>query len=67
MGVIILFDLTKMASFQHIDDWLGEAKLHIEPHKAVYMIVGHKADMENERVVLEGKAKHLLISMDSNL
>ena len=52
-----MYDITKMASFHHVDDWLEEAKVHIEPHKAMYMILGHKADMEKERVVPTKKAQ----------
>ena len=47
----MVYDITKRASFEHLEDWLEEAKIHIEPHKAVFLIVGHKADMDNERAV----------------
>jgi len=57
VGAIVMYDITKMSTFQHVDDWLEEAKLHIEPHKAVYMILGHKADMDKERVVQSKKAQ----------
>lgn len=51
VGVMIVFDITKRQSFDNITGWLAEAKFHIEPHQAVYMIVGHKADCESERQV----------------
>ena len=51
VGVLIVFDITKRASFESLPGWLSEAKFHIEPHQAVYMIIGHKADCDAERQV----------------
>lgn len=51
VGVLIVFDITKRQSFENMAGWLSEAKYHIEPHQAVYMIVGHKADCDSERQV----------------
>lgn len=51
VGVMIVFDITKRQSFDNITSWLAEAKFHIEPHQAVYMIVGHKSDCDTERQV----------------
>lgn len=55
---MLVYDITKRKSFEHLEDWLEEARLHIEPHNAVYMIIGHKCDMESERCVSqrEGRA-----------
>ena len=46
-----MYDITKRKTFDHIEDWLEEAKIHIEPHKAVFHIIGHKCDMSEERAV----------------
>ena len=58
VGAVLVYDISKRRSFEHLDDWLEEARLHIEPHKAVYMVIGHKSDMEAERAVTtrEGRA-----------
>lgn len=48
---MLVFDITKRQSFDNITSWLGEAKFHIEPHQAVYMIIGQKADSDSERQV----------------
>ncbi|XP_060607393.1 ras-related protein Rab-39B-like [Ruditapes philippinarum] len=56
VGVLIVFDITKRQSFENITGWLAEAKFHIEPHQAVYMIVGHKSDCESERQVSSREA-----------
>ena len=55
--MLIVFDITKRSSFEHLEDWITEAKFHIEPHKAVYLVVGHKSDDSERRAVTfkEGK------------
>ena len=55
---MLVYDITKRRSFEHLEDWLEEARLHIEPHNALYLIVGHKCDMEAKRAVTqrEGRA-----------
>jgi len=57
VGVMIVYDITKRQSFDNITGWLAEAKFHIEPHQAVYMIVGHKADCDGERQVTYREAQ----------
>ena len=51
VGAMLVYDITKRSSFEHIEQWLEEAQHHIEPHKAVYLIVGHKCDMDEARAV----------------
>lgn len=54
---MLVYDITKRASFEHLEDWLEEAKLHIEPHKACYMIIGHKSDQDSKRAVTSKEGK----------
>uniref|UniRef100_T1JUX8 Uncharacterized protein n=1 Tax=Tetranychus urticae TaxID=32264 RepID=T1JUX8_TETUR len=56
---LLLFDVTRRSSFDHLIDWLFYVGRHIEPRKAVYQIVGCKIDLENEREISkeEGQAK----------
>lgn len=58
VGALLLFDVTRRASFDHLIDWLFDVRRHIEPSKAVYQIVGCKIDLENEREISmeEGQA-----------
>lgn len=56
-GVLLVYDITKRASFDHMGEWLYEAKRHIEPHKAVFCLIGCKCDMENLREVSYEEAK----------
>ncbi|XP_077485746.1 RAS oncogene family member Rab39 isoform X2 [Amblyomma americanum] len=58
VGALLLYDITKRASFEHLVDWLFEVKRHIEPQKVIYQVVACKADMEVSREVSteEGQA-----------
>lgn len=51
VGVLIVFDITKRKSYENVCGWLTESKQHIEPHNAVYVIVGQKSDLDEERQV----------------
>ena len=55
--MILVYDITKRRSFEHLEDWLEEVKIHIEPNRAAYLVVGHKADRDAERAITyrEGK------------
>lgn len=58
VGCLLVFDVNNRASFQHIPTWMNEAKRHIEPHKAVFILVGCKRDIsENNRQVSEDEAR----------
>ena len=37
---------------------MSEAKCHIEPHRAVFILVGCKSDLKNQREVSEEEAKN---------
>lgn len=51
MGGLLLFDITNRRSFQNVHDWLEEARSHVQPHSIVFLLVGHKCDLEAERQV----------------
>eukprot|EP00455_Lapot_gusevi_P044519 TRINITY_DN5569_c0_g4_i1.p1 TRINITY_DN5569_c0_g4~~TRINITY_DN5569_c0_g4_i1.p1 ORF type:complete len:211 (+),score=63.54 TRINITY_DN5569_c0_g4_i1:90-722(+) len=56
-GIILVYDVTSRASFDHIDTWLQEVSRFIDdsPFK---LLIGSRCDLVNERVVSteEGKA-----------
>jgi len=64
VGVIVVYDITNRASFEHASDWIQEAQLHIDPFRAVYIIVGHKTDLDSEREVSFREGKQLANSYD---
>ena len=63
VGVLVVYDICNKESFSHISTWMSEAKRHIEPHKAVFVLVGCKYDIAkkdktgNVREVSEEEAK----------
>lgn len=58
VGALLVYDITKRSSFEHLVDWLFEVRRHIEPSKAVYQVVACKTDLLDEREIPadEGKA-----------
>lgn len=42
VGALLLYDTTNYESFEHVNDWLQEAKKQIEPHQSVFCLVGTK-------------------------
>lgn len=46
-----MFDITNRRSFQNVHDWLEEARSHVQPHSIVFLLVGHKCDLEAQRQV----------------
>ncbi|CAF0830533.1 unnamed protein product [Brachionus calyciflorus] len=51
VGALLLYDITNFDSFEHVSEWLSEAKKQIEPNNAVFMLVGTKQDKEHLREV----------------
>ncbi|XP_068206799.1 ras-related protein Rab-39B [Palaemon carinicauda] len=51
VGALVVFDVCNKKSLEHVPMWIMEAKRHIEPHKSVFILVGTKIDMEEEREV----------------
>lgn len=41
-----MFDVCNKKSLEHVPMWIMEAKRHIEPHKAVFILVGTKVSGE---------------------
>jgi len=58
VGVLLVYDITNRRSFEHLEGWLSEAQLHIEPQRAVYAVIGHKADRDGERAVTAKEGRH---------
>jgi len=57
-----VYDITKRPTFEHLEDWLEELRIHILPRQAIYAVVGHKADMAPEnRVVSQAEARRFAV------
>jgi len=48
VGAVLAYDVCNQESFKHIPVWLMEAKRHIEPHQATFILVGCKRDLAGE-------------------
>jgi Ras-related protein Rab-27A len=58
MGFILLFDITNEQSFLNIRGWLEQLKTHAYCDQPDVILCGNKADMHEDRVVSEERAKH---------
>ncbi|XP_064327234.1 ras-related protein Rab-42-like [Phalacrocorax carbo] len=59
-GVLLVFDLTNRASFEHVPEWYHEAAGEQPP---AFVLVGHKCDLVAERAVSAEEARHLAASL----
>lgn len=46
-GVILMYDLTRLESFENLEDWLREIRLNSDPDVVVYL-VGNMKDLADE-------------------
>nr|XP_009936834.1 PREDICTED: ras-related protein Rab-39A [Opisthocomus hoazin] len=59
VGGLLVFDITNRRSFEHVKDWLEEAKMHVQPFQIVFLLVGHKCDLMSQREVTREEAEKL--------
>jgi len=55
-AAILVFDLTKKISFDHIDEWLNEIQEDLDTNAPI-VLVGSKADLQQQRVIAEDVAR----------
>ncbi|WOK97639.1 ras-related protein Rab11D-like [Canna indica] len=56
VGALLVYDITKRQSFDHIPRWLEELRSHAD-RNIVIMLVGNKTDLEDQRAVTTEDAK----------
>ncbi|XP_034975593.1 ras-related protein Rab-42 [Zootoca vivipara] len=61
VGVILVFDMTNRRSFESIFDWYHEVTSVME--KVVFLLVGHKSDLQSRNRVTVEEAEGLAISL----
>ena len=50
--ILIVFDLTDIGSFQHVQTWMDDVcSLSLKDEHPLFVVVGNKLDLENERKV----------------
>jgi len=58
MGVAVVFDMSNHKSFENVENWIKEAGIQIESNNAVYLLVGHKSDLQDcQRKVGENEGR----------
>ncbi|CAN4126727.1 unnamed protein product [Withania somnifera] len=56
VGALLVYDITKRQTFDHIPRWLEELRAHADKN-IVVMLVGNKTDLEDQRAVPTDDAK----------
>lgn len=56
VGALLVYDITKRQTFDHIPRWLEELRAHADKN-IVIMLIGNKTDLENQRAVPTEDAK----------
>lgn len=69
-SALLVYDITRRETFNHISRWLEEARQHSE-NKMAIMLIGNKNDLEHRRVVSTEEGKefadaHGLIFMETS-
>lgn len=60
VGGLLVFDITNRASFNHVKEWHSEVCERVQPHRVVFVLVGHKSDMDSgDRAVSREEAERL--------
>ncbi|XP_062959878.1 ras-related protein Rab-42 [Cynocephalus volans] len=63
VGVLLVFDVTNRKSFEHIRDWHQEVMANQGRDKAIFLLVGHKSDLQSTRCVSAQEAEELAASL----
>ncbi|KAG8506773.1 Ras-related protein Rab-42, partial [Galemys pyrenaicus] len=63
VGVLLVFDVTNRKSFEHIRDWYREVMASQGPDKVIFLLVGHKSDLQSTRCVSVQEAEELAASL----
>ena len=56
IGAILVYDITRRASFESVAEWLRDAQNHCS-HDCVFMLIGNKRDLSDQRQVDRNEAR----------
>lgn len=59
IGIIVVFDVTDMESFRHVERWINEYRINSNNVYSEIVLVGNKVDLENVRCVSSEEAIQL--------
>ncbi|TYI54196.1 hypothetical protein E1A91_D11G058800v1 [Gossypium mustelinum] len=63
VGAMLVYDISKRQTFDHIPRWLEELRGHADKN-IVIILIGNKSDLENQRAVSTRMQKNLLKRKD---
>merc|ERR1712000_40376 len=49
-GALLVYDITRRETFNHLSTWLEDARQHSNPEMTI-MLIGNKVDLEHRRAV----------------
>ena len=55
---MVVYDITKEETFQHIQTWLKDCK-ELAPRTVLLILVGNKSDLEDQRVISKERGENL--------
>lgn len=57
IGALLVYDVTRRETFNHLEHWLSEAKEHDRDDRMVIMLIGNKCDLVTQREVSEEEGR----------
>lgn len=57
IGALLVYDVSRRETFNHLEHWLREAKEHDRDDRMVIMLIGNKSDLVNQREVSEEEGR----------
>ena len=64
-GALIVYDISRRASFLKVKDWLSEARLNGHSNLS-YLLIGNKSDLSHDREVTVEEARNLAFNEGLN-
>ena len=60
-GIIIVFDVTKLESFENIEKWFEEIDIHTNGRTVNKLLVGAKSDLINKKVIYNFASRRIIL------
>ena len=57
-GILLLYDITKMSSFENIREWIQDIRQEVSP-KSIIFLIGNKIDLTDQRKISKEQGEEL--------
>ena len=57
-GILLLYDITKISSFENIREWIQDIRLEVSP-KSIIFLIGNKIDLTDQRKISKEQGEEL--------